>query len=132
MNASTTKYLSLEQWVHLVAEVLQVDPGTVKRSANLHLADSALSAPQAGFGGQDAYPDLLDKAAVLGWHLANNHPLPDGNKRTAFVAAIVFLRLNGRKWTSPDHDDAVATMLAVADKRLDVEGLARWLGGHCE
>lgn len=45
------------------------------------LAESALAAPQAGFGGVEACPDFETKAAVLCWHLVKNHPLPDGNKR---------------------------------------------------
>ncbi len=127
MSDQPTSYLTLDQWVHLAAEVLAVDPATIRRSANLHLADSALHAPEAGFGDHEAYPDLIDKAAVLGWHLANNHSLPDGNKRTAFVAMVVFIKLNRRVWTPPDHDDAVDTMLAVAGKDLDIVGLAEWL-----
>ncbi len=130
MSDQTTVYLTLDQWVHLVAEILTVDPATIRRTANLHLADSALHAPQAGFGDHDAYPDLIDKAAVLGWHLANNHPLPDGNKRTAFVSMIVFIKLNNRAWTPPGHDDAVNTMLAVASTSLDIDGLAAWLRAH--
>lgn len=123
-------YLTLDEWVHLAAEVLQIDPATIRVVADLALADSALHAPAAGFADHDAYPDLVDKAAVLGWHLTNNHPLPDGNKRSAFVAMIVFLTRNGRPWTPPGTEDAVATMLAVADKTLDVAGLADWLRTH--
>jgi death-on-curing protein len=123
-------YLSLDEWVHLAAEVLQIEFAIVRRVADLALADSALHAPQAGFADHDAYPDLIDKAAVLGWHLTNNHPPPDGNKRSAFVAMIVFLTRNGQPWTPPDTDDAVATMLAVADKTLDVASLADWLRTH--
>ena len=130
MSGQTIHYLTLDQWVHLAAEILTVDPATIERTANLHLADSALHAPQAGFDDDDAYPDLIDKAAVLGWHLANNHPLPDGNKRTAFVSMVVFLKLNGGAWTPPDHDDAINTMLAVASTDLDIEGLAAWLRVH--
>lgn len=130
MSDQTTIYLTLDQWVHLAAEILTVDPATIRRAANLHLADSALHAPQAGFGDHDAYPDLIDKAAVLGWHLANNHPLPDGNKRTAFVSMIVFIKLNSGVWTPPERDDAVTTMLAVASTDLDIEGLAAWLRAH--
>jgi len=66
----------------------------------------------------------------LGWHLTNNHLLPDGNKRTAFVTMVVFLKLNGRTWTPPDHDDAVNTMPAVASADLDIDGLAEWLRAH--
>jgi len=125
-----TIYLTIDEWVHLTAEVLEIDPATISRVANLALADSALHAPAAGFGDHDTYPDLLDRAAVLGWHLTNNHPLPDGNKRTALVSMIVFLVRNGRPWTPPAADDAVALMLAVADKTLDVAGLATWLRTH--
>ena len=40
---------------------------------------------------------------MLGWHLANNHPLPDGNKRCAFIAMIVFLQRNTVGWHPPDR-----------------------------
>ena len=96
-------------------------------TADLHLADSALHAPQASFGEDDAYPDLVDKAAVLGWHLVKNHPLPDGNKRCALVAMVVFLKLNGIDWSTPTADEAVATMLAVAAGELDASELGAWL-----
>jgi Fic/DOC family len=49
------------------------------------LAESALHAPFASFGGTDAYPTLVEQAAVLLQHLAKNHPLPDANKRAAFL-----------------------------------------------
>jgi len=61
VNDPTTRYLTLDQWVHLAAEILNVDPATIRRAANLHLADSALHAPQAGFGDDDDYPDVVDK-----------------------------------------------------------------------
>jgi death on curing protein len=125
-------YLSLDQWVHLAAEVLAADAATIRRIADLNLIDSALHAPAAGFGEQDLYPEVIDKAAVLCWHLVNNHGLPDGNKRCALVAMVVFLRRNDVRWTAPSADDAVATMLSVASKRLDVAGLAGWIRSHAE
>ena len=130
MNDAEVVYVTLDEWVHLAAEVLNVAPATIAQAANVHLADSALHAPAASFGGHDAYPDVIDKAAVLGWHLANNHPLPDGNKRCAFITMIVFLKRNTIGWNPPDVDDAVATMLAVASRTLDVDGLATWLKAH--
>ncbi len=80
---------------------------------------------------QDVFPDVIDKAAVLCWHLVNNHGLPDGNKRCGFVAMVVFLRRNEVVWTVPGADAAVATKVAVASKHLDVAGLARWIRSHC-
>ena len=56
------------------------DLDTVIKVTKLDLADSALHAPQAGFGEADFYSDFLDKAAVLIVRLARNRPLPDGNK----------------------------------------------------
>jgi death-on-curing protein len=53
MSDGGTVYVTLDQWVHLAAEVLGVDPATIRRSADLNLADSALHAPAAGFGDQD-------------------------------------------------------------------------------
>ncbi|HET7686335.1 MAG TPA: Fic family protein [Candidatus Limnocylindria bacterium] len=59
-------------------------PETIANFDRIGLAETALAAPQAGFGGVEAYPDFETKAAVLCWHLLKNHPLPDGNKRCAF------------------------------------------------
>ncbi len=80
------------------------------------LADSALAAPRAGFGGVEAYPDFATKAAVLRWHLVKNHPLPDGNKRCAFLATVEFVERNGGTWVpapgDPDETDRVIRGIA--------------------
>ncbi len=130
MSDQPVRYLTLDDWSHLAAEVLGVELATITFTADLHLADSALHAPQASFDEDDAYPDIVDKAAVLGWHLVKNHPLPDGNKRCALVAMVVFLKLNGIDWTTPNAAEAVATMLAVAAGELDAGGLATWLRAY--
>jgi prophage maintenance system killer protein len=79
--------------------------------------------------GQDFYPDIVDKAAVLTCRLAWNHPLPDGNKRAAWAALVLFIDLNGGVWDPdpPDVDDAEAAMLAVAAHDVDEAWLADWL-----
>ena len=94
----------------------------------LDLADSALHAPSAEFGGEEFYPDFVDKAAVLLVRLAKNHPLPDGNKRVAWVALRYFLILNEWEWTeTPTVDDAQAAVLAVASGKWDVAKVKAWL-----
>lgn len=130
MTRDGTVYVTLDQWVYLAAEVLGASAATIRRTADLNLIDSALHAPAAGFDERDVYPDLIDKAAVLCWHLVNNHGLPDGNKRCAFVAMVVFLRLNDVEWEVPGTDDTVATMVGVASKHLDVVDLAEWIRSH--
>ena len=48
MSSHATNYLTLDQWVHLAAEILAVDPATIRRAANLRLADSAFTPPKQG------------------------------------------------------------------------------------
>lgn len=79
-------------YVAIAAEVTDLDVDTVMRVARLELADSALHAPQAGFGETEFFPNFVDKAAVLVVRLAKNHPLPDGNKRAAWVQMAGWLR----------------------------------------
>ena len=86
----TVRYPDLIDYLSVAAEVTALDVDALSRVTNLDLADSALHAPAAGWGGEDFYPDFIDKAAVLLVRLAKNHPLPDGNKRAAWVTLRLF------------------------------------------
>ncbi|HVY62028.1 MAG TPA: type II toxin-antitoxin system death-on-curing family toxin [Planctomycetota bacterium] len=59
------------------------------------LLDSAVTMPQAAFGGQFVHADVFEMAAAYLFHISRNHAFVDGNKRTAAVAALDFLDLNG-------------------------------------
>ena len=108
-------YLNLSDYLAIAAAVTDLDLQTLTDSSRLDLADSALHAPEASFGGEEFYPDFVEKAAVLITHLAKNHPLPDGNKRAAWVTLRVFIEINGWSWTtSPTVDDAERAVVAVA------------------
>ena len=124
-----TRYLSLGEFLWLAEQVTGIDTTTLTKASRIDLADSALHAPQAGFGDQDFYADLYDKAAVLTCRLAWNHPLPDGNKRAAWACPILFIDLNGGHWDPdpPDVDDAVHIMFAVAARDVDEARVADWL-----
>ena len=74
--------------------------------------------------GEDAYPDLWTKAAALLQSILKDHALVDGNKRLAFQAMYVFLRLNGLQ-IDADEPDVVGTTLALAAGQLDEAGLGR-------
>jgi death-on-curing protein len=90
-----------------------------------------LHAPAAGFGETEFYPDFVDTAAVLAVRLAKNHPLPDGNKRAAWVALRVFIELNGWSWAqSPTIDETEYAVLAIASGEWDVVEFAAWLRNH--
>jgi death on curing protein len=125
-----TRYLSLAEYLWLAEQVTGIDAAVLAKMARVDLADSALHAPQAGFGDDDFYPELIDKAAVLTTHLAWNHPLPDGNKRAAWACLVMFVELNGGRWDPdpPDVDEAEAAMPAVAAHEMDEAGFSNWLG----
>jgi len=82
------------------------------------LLESAVAAPQAGYGGKSVYADVDEIAAAYLFFLCRNHAFIDGNKRTALGACIVFLRLNGIE-PKPDSPEWEELTLAVAASVLD-------------
>jgi death-on-curing protein len=91
------------------------------------LLDSALSRPQqlANY----ANPDVADIAAAYAFGLAKNHPFVDGNKRAAFLALGLSLRLNGYRLTA-SQPEATQTILMLAAGDLSEEALATWTRGQ--
>jgi len=92
------RYLSLAEALVIAEAVTGIDSAVLARSAGVDLLDSALHAPQAGFGDHDFYPDLIEKA-FLAVRIARNHPLPDGNKRLAWGCLNMFCELTDGSWT---------------------------------
>ena len=87
----------------------------------------ALHAPAATFGGVEFYPDLVTKARVLVVHLAKNHPLPDGNKRAAYLAMIELLARNGRQFTASDVDATIDMMVKIAGSDVEPAEVEEWI-----
>jgi len=96
------------------------------------MLDSAVHVPQATYGGEWMYQDLFTKAAAYLVHLVLNHPFVDGNKRTAWLAARAFLRLNGYR-TKPRQDETVqkVTDLASGESR-SIGEISEWLSWNSE
>jgi death-on-curing protein len=91
------------------------------------LLESALARPaNLAFYGQ---PDVADLAACYGVALAGNHPFVDGNKRAGFLAAGLFLAMNGFALRA-DQADVTQTMLDVAAGLLDEPAFAAWIRAH--
>jgi death on curing protein len=122
-----TEYLDLADYLLIAETVLGVPAERIAGWPGSGRAESALSAAAAGFGGVEFYPDLIDKAAVLCVRLARNHPLPDGNKRVAYLTLVEFLARNGVEWASPSVEETVATIEGVAAGRVTERQLAEWL-----
>jgi death-on-curing protein len=94
------------------------------------LLESALARPQASAFGEDAYPQLHEKAAALLHSVARNHALTDGNKRLALGATIAFLGINGVRLTS-SNDQAYDLVIDIAAGRHDdVAAIAAVLRSH--
>jgi death-on-curing protein len=108
-------YLSAED-VLVIADHACPDMQVVIRDAGL--LESAVHRPSAAMFGQEAYPDLLDKAAALLQSLAINHPLFDGNRRTAWLSCVTFLAMNDVE-PRPDIDAAERLVISVATGELD-------------
>jgi death-on-curing protein len=86
------------------------------------LLDSALMQPEATYYyGQG---DLTSIAAAYAFHIAQNQPFLDGNKRTAMGSALLFLKANGVDVDNFDEAQLYDAMIAIAEKRLDKAGLA--------
>jgi death-on-curing protein len=120
-------YVTFGDYCRIAAVVLGTTPEQVARLPRIALADSALASPGASFGDHDAYPTLTEKAAVLVEHLARNHPLPDGNKRCAFLALERFLAANGRPMTDADPDADVPMVEKIAAGEATPNEIFRWL-----
>ncbi|OGY18282.1 MAG: hypothetical protein A3F04_00210 [Candidatus Chisholmbacteria bacterium RIFCSPHIGHO2_12_FULL_49_9] len=118
-------FLTLEQ-------VLAIHDDQIERYGGSHgvrdlsLLLSAIARPQATFGGEDLYPHIFLKAAVLMQGIILNHPFVDGNKRTGVVSAARFLFVNGYQF----HASGAALIqmaLKVEAKTISPEELVGWL-----
>ena len=91
------------------------------------LLDSALARPLNLHGHGEN--DRCTLAASYAFGIVRNHPFVDGNKRTAFLTAYVFLRLNGLDLVA-DEVDATTAMLALAAGKMPEAEYAKWLRGN--
>lgn len=110
-----------------VHEMQLAEHGGLAGVRDAGLLDSALSrAPNLAAYGR---PDVADLAAAYGWGISRNRPFIDGNKCTGFVAAELFLNLNGHDLVATDTD-CVLTVLGVAAGEVSEEAFANWLRSH--
>lgn len=115
-----------------LAEVIDIHTDQLKRYGgqpgvrDMGLLESALAQPEASFGGAWLHPTLNDMAAVYAYHLCQNHPFVDGNKRTALACALVFLELNGVRVLDP-QGVLKGAMVSVASGRMNKAALAKLL-----
>jgi len=115
--------------IHSMHEELIAEHGGSSGVRDQGLLKSALARPQ----NLRAYgkPSLSDMAASYAFGSARNHPFVDGDKRTALMAAFVFLGLNGQRLVAPEAE-AVVMMQELASGACGETEFAAWLGSHLE
>jgi death-on-curing protein len=118
------------RWVpHIVVEAIQFDQiqshGGLAGLRDEGALESALARPRNRFA-YGRKPDLATLAAAYAFGLARDHPFQDGNKRIAFLTAVVFLGLNGYDLEVSD-EDVIAHVVALAAGRLSEAKLAAWM-----
>ncbi len=96
---------------------------------DIALLQSALAQPKVTVARKFAHKSVFDKAAAYGFHLCNNHPFIDGNKRVAFVLMDLFLQRNG--WEiAADEEDAYSLMIDLSSENVPKTKLSSWLKNH--
>ena len=115
-----------------VGDVLAIHQNTIAAEGGMGglrdagLLESAVLMPQQQFGGDYLHPDLPAMAAAYLFHIAQNHAFHDGNKRTAALASLVFLNINGVE-TLPAPKTLERITLTVAASETDKAELTEWM-----
>jgi death on curing protein len=93
------------------------------------LLESALARPKQLYAYGDS-PDVVDLAAAYTFGIVRNHPFVDGNKRTGFVIGVLFLELNGYRFTASE-EDATEAVLQLAAGELSEAEFTKWMHSNC-
>lgn len=123
-------YLTLEQLLEL--HVLAIErTGGANGLRDLGRLEAAVASQSQAVFGEELYKDIFEKAAALCRNIIGDHPFVDGNKRTAMLAALTLLSINGHKCVAAEgelEDFAVA----VATEHLSIQNIAVWLEQHSQ
>lgn len=117
-------YLTVEDALYVVQRLGMYvrDPGAL---------ESALHRPTAVVFGQESYPDLFSKAGALMDAICRSHPLVDGNKRLAWLSAVMFLARHGYQLTADPHD-VDAFVRQIAGEHAPLEAIVEWIAAHVD
>lgn len=97
---------------------------------DIELLRSAIGMPSATFGGAFLHPTIYEMAAAYLYHLVENHPFVDGNKRVGAMAALVFLDMNDIDFNASDEDFTDMVLRVASGKMLKAE-ITLFLQKHC-
>jgi death-on-curing protein len=121
-SATSVRYLTVSELVYINGKLLNNEK---LLSGKQEVRDLPVARPAGSAFGEDAYPTLPEKVAALVHSVVRNHPFTDGNKRTAAVAALFMLRVNGCAVTW-EPVQALQMILDTAQNRIAPAALATW------
>jgi death-on-curing protein len=124
------QFLTLDEVLEVHLDQIERYGGTL-RVRDHALLESAVAAPQSGFGGHYLHGDLFEMASAYLFHLVQNHLFLDGNKRVGTATALTFLELNGLETKIPNQA-LVATVLAVAQGETEKSAIAAFFRKHAK
>lgn len=119
------RYLSLEEVIYIYSELIEKTGGEAG-IAHEQVLESVLEKPMVQFEGEEIYPDIFTKAAVLMYAMITNRPFVDGNKRLALACALFVIKANGYQVVS-SQDNIVEIVKGVEDGRYHVDYIVNWL-----
>jgi death-on-curing protein len=125
MNTSEVLFLTVEDVIELHDNTIAHEGG-MGGLCDLGLLESAVTMPQAAFGGEYLHEGIEAMAAAYLFHICQAHAFNDGNKRAAVISAIAFLKVNGHTLTA-SNEDLTTLGLGVADGVLDKSDTTIWM-----
>ncbi len=123
------KYVTFEDVIEYHDDVVIKEFGGSYGVLNESALASTLDMPRQAVFGEELYPDLSAKAGILFFLLVQNHCFLDGNKRTAMMSLIVFLKWNGYRLDAT-QDELFQIAIDVATSALDKDQTIEWIRGH--
>jgi death-on-curing protein len=115
----TPTFLTLDEVIEIHRDMIERYGGSAG-IRDVGLLESAVAMPQAGMGDQYFHTTVFEMAAAYLFHIVQNHPFVDGNKRVGAMAAFVFLKLNGLTVTAGESEfERVVRQVAEGQMKKD-------------
>ena len=125
----------MSMWMPTIEQVLIIHDRLIALTGGafgiryIHLIESAIARANAGYGGVEAHPGLLAKAAAICCGLTQNHGFVDGNKRIGITTMLMILRQNGVK-LAYSQEELIQLGLSIAQDTMNVPEVEEWLRTH--
>lgn len=127
------KYISDKQIIGINVRAIQrYSPNEIKGVRDSGAINATTQGMKQQVFGRNLYPTIERKAAFLYRNLAQKHPFQNANKRTAFSAMEMFLKINEVNFECTQDEAIQFTLRVVNDKTLTLEDITDWIKRHCK